>query len=123
MKKVTLLFLAFVFLLSCSSPTEKFSRVSYFKNENNFRVFVYLAADGVGCDEMKTHAEKQMYTAGATTAVYYYYANQADSIKYDITTAPDAFEAQTQACQKGCAAGYWKFPTGKVNFIEKPCEE
>jgi hypothetical protein len=106
--------------LACQS--EKFEQVSYFKNDY-FRVFVYVVPDGTNIDAIKKHAEQRMYTKGTTTAVYYYTVSTSHSLTYDITMATDAFQAQDLACTQGCIAGYWKFPTEYVSFIENPCAE
>ena len=120
MRKLVLLLLPML-LLACQS--EEFRQVSYFKSDHNFRVFVYAVPDGTDLDAIKKHAEQRMYTEGSTTAVYYYTESTLESLKYDISTASDAFQAQDLACTQGCIVGYWKFPTGKVSFIENPCVE
>jgi hypothetical protein len=120
MKKLLLLFLPMLFF-ACQS--DEFRQVSYFKSDQNFRVFVYAVPNESSLEVIQKHAKERMYTEGSTTAVYYYTVSTLDSLKYDITTANDAFQAQDLACTKGCIAGYWKFPTGKESFIENPCVE
>ena len=116
-----LLFLLPILMFSCSTDYE---RISYFfADVNNFSVAVYAVPDDTSIDDIKKHAQKRHHIDGGTTAVYYYTVSSLDSLKYDISTAPDAFTAQDLACTKGCIAGYWKFPTGKENFIENPCKD
>ncbi len=120
MKKIMLLLLPII-MLACES--EDFQQISYFKSDHNFRVFVYSVPDNTDLEAIKNHAEKQMYSNGSTTAVYYYTTSSLNHLKYDISTANDAFQAQDLACTEGCIVGYWKFPTGKISFIENPCIE
>lgn len=120
MKKLMVLLLS-ILMLSCSSD---YQRISYFfMSGSNFSVSVYVVPDGTSIDDLKKHAQKQHHFGGGTTAIYYYTVSTSESLKYDISTAPDAFTAQELACTEGCIAGYWKFPTGKENFIETPCKE
>ena len=118
MKRLALFIISVLLLTSCGP---KFEQVAYYKNDQTkFRVFVYVT-EATDSPTLKKHAEKQAYTPGGTTAVYYY--NSINTISLTATFATDAFDAQTRACQKDCIAGYWKFPTGKINFIENPYSE
>ncbi len=118
MKRLLLLACFAFILLSCSGGN--YEQVAYYKNDFNFRVFVYVTPE-TDLGKIRQHAEKQTYTSGSTTAVYYY--NELVGSTKSVTFAKDAMDAQDRACTKECIAGYWKFPTGKVSFYANPYGE
>lgn len=120
MKKITKVLLCIsciVFLSACSSDSD-FEQIEYYKNKEKWRVFVYIAPNAT-TDQMKEHAQKQMYTPGKTTDVYYYRSNPGIT-PYSITNASNAIEAQKLASRPGCVLRYQKAPGGEVYFSETP---
>lgn len=118
--KVLLCFSCILFLSACSTNSD-FEQIEYYKNDNKWRVFVYIAPNAT-IEQIKEHARKQMYTPGRTTDVYYY-RQRPDITPYAVTTASDPIQAQRLATRPGCILRYQKGPNKSEYFSETPYED
>lgn len=120
MKKLALAIISTFWLLSCSSGP-KFDQVAYFKDNDRYRVMVYVAPDAT-IEQIKEHAQSQMNTPGRLTVVYYY-RSEIGLFPNTVTSATSMIDAMEMGLRSGCIAGYWKYPTGAESFIENPYEQ
>lgn len=112
MKKFMFTLLAAALLTSCGGSDN--NEIAYFKNAQNFRVYVVETTDTTQAS-MDEHAVSKMNTAGRPTVVYYYTPGNAIN-----PTALNDFNRIIDRCD---ASNYyyrwWKNPSGTVVYDYK----
>ena len=99
MKKLLLLF---TLILAGACTGSKFEQIEYYKSPDNFRVFVYVTPTAT-IEEIKTHANSQMWTERKITEVLYYRSNPFGAGASGTVTMAKSFqEAYQKAVVQGC---------------------
>ena len=128
-KKLVVVLLAFTIipLIICncgSNSSGAFEQFAYYKRDNsgdfNYRIFVYIT--NATPQQMKEHAQKQMWSSHGTTMVCYF--NSSEGLNSDaITLAKDVDAALDEVWRPTLVARYMHWPTGKEDFVENPYRE
>ena len=96
------LLLLFTLILAGACTGSKFEQIEYYKSPDNFRVFVYVTPTAT-IEEIKTHANSQMWTERKITEVLYYRSNPFGAGASGTVTMAKSFqEAYQKAVVQGC---------------------
>lgn len=117
------LLLLFTLILAGACTGSKFEQIEYYKSPDNFRVFVYVTPTAT-IEEIKTHANSQMWTERKITEVLYYRSNPFGAGASGTVTMAKSFqEAYQKAVVQGCILRCQIDNFGNKYYSETPYED
>lgn len=118
---VVIFFCIGVIISQLSSTSQNFEQIEYYRGDDKFRVFVYVAPHAT-IEEIKEHALSQMWTEGKRTEVLYYRSNPFIH-SGSVTMSSSFIEAYKKAVMKGCILRCQIDNFGNKYFSETPYED